>query len=259
MKTRKLKDLKENECIKVNTRKEWKKTVYYFFNMYPNKYPVYIGCNTEGEYWETEKPIDAKILPASDFTKPKNNKLKKRVKYIEKELVNYDNRIHDIELKVNDKQDVSKTEITELPEKWCVKGGGKPVADFFNKIKGTLSEGYYEGCDDLYHHYPPTDNNKVVTAAYCKEGYNLISQSDFERLVLNKEQIGNTEQLDIDWSVSGQLLSDKNMRIVMLIDDVNEYWFKGVVVSKGEKTGRNSGFSKEIFRLFNGSICLKND
>lgn len=116
---RKLSSLKPNECIHIRTEKEAKKiaklaehnsniTSEVIHNSFSKrKLPFCFAISVAGGliFGKTisERPIE---IPASDFIKPKS-KLKKRVKALEDAVFS--------------KTTIAKTELNELPEKWCVR------------------------------------------------------------------------------------------------------------------------------------------
>ena len=83
MKTRKLKDLKESEVIKVVNNKEFdyifkRLCEIHLSKQYPNPglsiYPLFLSVSEGGVFWQAEEPKGKTILSYSDFIKPKNNK-----------------------------------------------------------------------------------------------------------------------------------------------------------------------------------------
>lgn len=200
---RKLSSLKSNECIHIRTEKEARK--------------ISKMCKKEdiGDIWVIKRHVgdvifthrrnitwssleSAKrhgdiIYTASDFIKPKS-KLKKRVKALEDAVFS--------------KTTMAKTELTELPEKWCVEITDESFYDLFRWLDpaciptknktfgGFVSSGkYWINAED----YGSTEGVK-------------ISFAEFKRLVL-KEQ-----PKEIDWSKPGQYVSTDDGLILMTLD-----------------------------------------
>jgi len=320
MKTRKLKDLKENEVIFIKTEKEAEKINKFLYNHnvdwhmagsvksnpITNKFSddgLYLFDIAENSmcYSNTNKQIKKKhtVYPASDFIKPKKSKLAKLKKQVYQEISKLDSEIHDIKLftgmkkhevdpidwpasvlgyvaiknleksesihKKAAKADVSKTEITELPKLWCVKDNeivSKWAAEKFECRDTVSDEGTYlhVGTSKLFNDY--AFERKIL------KGYTPIQQSDFERLVLNQEPIGNTEQLeeqpkDIDFSVPGQLLIHKISDIVCVTSGEVFYTdLSGVKVFSGLNVLTNefrNDWIQENFTRFTGELTIKND
>ena len=85
-------------------------------------------------------------------------------------------------------KDFEEKELTELPKKWCIKGG-----DNVETIKNWLSTRLYRkviGAKTSYYHFPEISLG-VSSHGSIKEGYTEISFEDFERLVLKKNNMGN--------------------------------------------------------------------
>lgn len=96
---KKLKDLKENECIQVNTFKQANKIfkkaksgIRINYTTYPQ--PSYVSFNINGFYWCASNE-GKKIFQYSDFIKP-NKSTKKIIKELKHEVARLDNEVCDI-------------------------------------------------------------------------------------------------------------------------------------------------------------------
>lgn len=96
-------------------------------------------------------------------------------------------------------QVVSKMDITELPEKWCLGKIEGNEADLFivwvNNNKETGHSYLSEEMKSCYFHFPKLPFGH--TSNIIHDDYTKISFSDFERLVLKKEQSSNPLRLEI--------------------------------------------------------------
>jgi len=130
---KKLKDLKENECIRISSKREAKKlSTHKLLPLDKASIGKYVG-KIDDVFIVTGMPFGT-ILPASDFMRPSVNEqlrqLSDRVGKLEEQLpqvinngegrftVKFPDGYLDA-LEVNDPQHVQ--ELTELPEKWAIR------------------------------------------------------------------------------------------------------------------------------------------
>lgn len=128
----------------------------------------------------------------------KKSKLEKRISKLESKVESFESRFYktidtgkgeNTQCYTINKLNEDK-ELTELPEKWCV-FINDDVLPYLN-IHG-VNAGKYNSIDKgSYAHFPKI-NNSFSTALTVKDGYTEISLSDFERLVLKKEESKDIE------------------------------------------------------------------
>lgn len=296
---RKLSELKTGEGIKINNRAEAKWAIRKFgFNETPLKLiGAYVIKSGDETYFWDYAYSRVNTYPASDFIKPKTKKWKEafqeiarldgRVSDLEKSIyanipcIGKDEKIEIVSLPdygtkefvdmvksstkphstdcrnlhVKDEQVVSKTELTELPEKWCVKITSITLS-YVNE-HGTLPP--YEANIGYYAHFPAFGNN-YTSSTRIEDNYALISQSDFERLVLKNGQAEIIHPEEIDWSVPQLVQSDD---LIIQTTGVNGLsTFSGVALTKSNirlKGDYSDLWAKKYFKPLKGEITLKND
>lgn len=200
--------------------------------------------------------------------------LKYLEKYVGKEFTQMDNRVYDIEVKlgihksehdagskyvgdmaVKDAEHLKgakEPHFLELPKRWRIQDC-EAVSEwaFIN---------YKTGRDVMPERQMHVNDLGICFFEEIDESYTEISFSDFERLVLKNEEVQK-----IDFSVPGQLLISNQDSMIILTTGVHNKrneTFQGTTVSthssvthKGEHWKQ---WSKEGFKIFNGSTCLKN-
>lgn len=180
---RKLSSLKPNECIHIRTEKEAKKIFKQLRVMFPEyQYDVWehifktslitlpnFCFVTDMGYGTSKEGIKTRPnkIPASYFIKTKS-KIKKRLKALEDAVFT-----------------TAKTELTELPEKWCVAITKENITTLLDYLNPTVRPKVY------------LQNNPFITESdwtYGKpNGYTEISFADFKRLVLKEQQYPKIE------------------------------------------------------------------
>lgn len=110
----------------------------------------------------------------------KKSKLEKRISKLESKVEVLMNPVNtSLDSTITD----NNNELTELPEKWCVKVT-RENQWILTKWKKEISKGLFDDVSDRYE-YIQYDG---AGASYLHEGYTEISFSAFERLVLKKEE-----------------------------------------------------------------------
>jgi hypothetical protein len=289
MKKRKLSDLKENECVKVNTKREAKIIIKkldfqsLFVSQLVGNYIIGDGesfFRIDSTSLKDVKGIDT-YLKASDFIKPKKSKVKKlskKVDYlmdfvskipsetsihvyvlstISDVMVDYDRRICLLE-SMRPSED-TKDYLTEmkfgdletLPNEWCVKYTPEnlEILERWRGNRDILRFYSKQDISELSEGY--LSNNKWWTRELT---YTEISFDDFKRLVLKGETAHET-----DWNKPGQLVIDHLGNIIM----TNGKWagsnFEGTVINNASLRGFfMENFEKAKCKLYTKEITLKN-
>lgn len=147
------------------------------------------------------------------------------------------------------KADVSKTEITELPEKWFVTYDESQLQAIndFRFTKGLSRLGSTRGC--------VLNNGKNISIYEAEKWkYEKISFSDFERLVLKKEQSKeNIQEVDfeIDFGVPGQTVNiayGNYSSLIVTSGNHEGYSFEGLCI-KSTKDSQVGTFGKSWAKI----------
>lgn len=323
MKTRKLKDLKENECIKVNTLKEAKYlSKKILFGSALNKFKphelhnLYI-ITANGCFYTCVDPSEA-VLPASDFIKPKKPK---KWKEAFQEIARLDGEVQELKEKLNPNwvQDiydsmpikdheateylkkhstdcrnlhvkegvisgdktitdmetgteftleetsepgtynaipkhigsvVSKTELTELPEYWAI-AVDRENSEAKSWFDTTFGRNVTWG--DGFAHYPEVEEG-VCTCSWFKPGYTVISQSDFERLVLKKDD-NDTNVVNMEVGKWYKDTSVKGISLYLIfVTDVYDSGVGGYGFINGKWFTNSNSYSAQLISATNEEV-----
>lgn len=200
-----------------HNKKEFKFLLKYFNikRKMKGQYPSYISINEDYDLSFSYVPEDFDVLiDVSKLIEEKKSKLEKRISKIESKVEGLIN------------QNLTKSELNELPEKWCVKANEDNSELILKWFEEKLNRDIYG--PKGYAHYPEFER-QVCTSDEIKEGYTEISFSDFERLVLKKE-----ESKDIE---VGKWYKEKSSKFLFFISKIDEnkalgygfssigYWF----------------------------------
>lgn len=220
---RKLSDLKENECIRLNSQKEAKKLKNLFkqnnITHWKTGEPINI-VRTINNYFITVKSncftynssnkLEFKEYHVNDFITSKKSKLKKIRNEIRQELARFDNRINDLEVKHQTKNDSWKfssildTSIGLEEDKWYILGNNSIM---FNEKQG---KGY--GINSM--------NEWVSNAEWIKHEHNrefrYASKEEVEKaLIAEAERRGFKQGCHINNSSLGfcfnEIYKDSNL------------------------------------------------
>lgn len=293
---KKLKDLKENECIKVNTLKEYKTLCGYIFSGIPAVYPIYVSKGV-GFWWTQEIPKGKIALPASEFIKPKKS-TKKIIKELKEEVARLDNEVFDIKKMLPDavvNVEVEKKNSLELG-RWY-KNIYYGILCFKNTDEfgyGIINGDWHEeiDCTSICEWKPAA--HKEVEEALINEakkrgfkecvqikvnggietldeykgcfmlngnalwygGYMIFNNGEWKEIVSQPEQ-----EEEIDWSVAGQIVEGTyTTAITTGRHDNSDFQAFVIKTTDGSKVNHLcSTLLKEYFSLVKGGITLKND
>jgi hypothetical protein len=233
----------------------------------------YVGRNETFRYeWASEvkylTTAPKNIIPASEFLKPSKkqryDELQKALSLVGEELSQHRARLEALEVKnrvpqthTDIKVDFENVtaELTELPEKWCV----KLTKENYKSLKtGDELDSYIEPYG--YHHSDKVNAFNNWEEHICT-GYTEITFEQFQKWVLPSQP----ETKEIDWSKAGQLVEFKY--------DKNLYTFKVLTSGHTENTEGIKGFGGtdiatgeyktdwicDNFTLCTESVTLKNE
>lgn len=245
------------------------KTAYYIQNKkegkFINKYlEIYdkpfesgyiIKHNNDRYEWSLGLPDDvSNVISVKTLIENNKSKLEKRISKLERKVNglvdtysgNINNSIcldpWDI---INDLPALSKKELTELPEKWCVKVNEDNIdilKSYWLKLPKVDSSYNFQDwlISDKRSYNSYLIYNKDSLTAW---GYTEISFSDFERLVLKKELLEKAEVLEIGKWYKGDVENDIAIYCITKIDD-NECFSAYGVNFKGDWVNNKIAFGR---------------
>jgi len=269
----KITDLKPNDVIHIKTKKEAKGINKLFKDTYgynPKfKHGFYAIKHAEYNFTLVVSiPNTYCIFSASKFLKPSLNK---RVKALERKInilekgSDFMQEINNIEVNTDEVANCNDApvnkELTELPEKWCVKADNYEIIEWVNT-------NIYDYIDRSEKHPIIYVTSGLETTFRKKEDYILLSTEDFKRLVL-KENEHAKEPESIDWSKSNILEHKGHGKPYLVLSNPigNQYYdkFLGTMIYTSPdytnlRHGEYDSFDKSDFKLYKGEpITLKND
>jgi len=205
---KKLKDLKENECIKISTRRELRKIakkaeqqeVALVFEYLPIKtYPVNGIVEKTGWIGGNYNFNRAAILPASDFIRPSVKEQIKQLRFDVDALKVQAFYVNEPETVLSEQKEYNVSEpynraavaqakleenvLSELPEKWAILAGKNSIVHHWFNDK--LNRQVYIADEPFYFHLPQIEEG-VCTCSKVQNGYTEITFAQFEKWVLGE-------------------------------------------------------------------------